>query len=143
MALHRRKMLRAAAGAAVLIGSNRFEDMLAAQGAPAVIKRDGARPALEEGVAVGDVLHDRALIWSRCDRPARMIVEWDTSDRFRDPRRLLGPSVIEAADFTGKCGLGGLPAGQRIFYRVQFQDLRDLKNWCEPRSQRMPMSSAC
>ena len=73
MALHRRKMLRAAAGAAVLIGSNRFEDMLAAQGAPAVIKRDGARPALEEGVAVGDVLHDRALIWSRCDRPARMI----------------------------------------------------------------------
>jgi alkaline phosphatase D len=132
MDLQRRKMFRAAAGAAALAYTNRFAQMLAAQEAPAVIKRDGARPALEQGVAAGDVLHDRAIVWSRCDRSARIMVEWDTSDRFRDPRRLLGPSVIEATDFTGKCDLRDLPAGQRIFYRVQFQDLRDLKNWSEP-----------
>lgn len=132
MTLQRRKILRAAAGASALAYSNHFACMLAAQDAPAVIKRDGARPHLEQGVAAGDVLHDRAIVWSRCDRPARMLVEWDTSDRFRDPRQQLGPSVIEATDFTGKCDLRDLPAGQRIFYRVQFQDLGDLRNWSEP-----------
>ena len=132
MTLQRRTILRAAAGAAALAYSNHFARMLAAQDAPAVIKRDGARPRSEQGVAAGDVLHDRTIVWSRCDRPARMMIEWDTSDRFRDPRRLLGPSVIEGTDFTGKCDLRDLPAGQRIFYRVQFQDLGDLKNWSEP-----------
>src|SRR5262245_57850205 len=132
MTLQRRKILRAAAGAAALAYSNHFARMLAAQDAPAVIKRDGTRPRLEQGVAAGDVLHDRAITWSRCDRPARMMAKWDTSDRFRDPRGQLGPSVIETADFTGKCDLRDLPAGQRIFYRVQFQDLRDLRNWSEP-----------
>jgi alkaline phosphatase D len=132
MALHRRKILRAAAGTAALVGSNRFAQFLRAQEPPAVIKRDQARPKSDQGFAAGDVLHDRAIIWSRCDRPARMLVEWDTTDRFRDPRRMLGPSVIEATDFTGKCDLRDLPAGQRIFYRVQFQDLRDLKNLSEP-----------
>ena len=100
MALHRRKIL---SGAAALVSINRFERMLAAQEPPGVIKRDGARPKLLQGVAAGDVLHDRAIVWSRCDRPARMLVEWDMSDHFRDPRRLLGPSVIEASDFTGIC----------------------------------------
>jgi alkaline phosphatase D len=132
MALHRRNVLRAAAGAAALISGNRFASMLAAQEVPGVIRRDGARPRLEQGVASGDVLHDRAIVWSRCDRPARMIVEWDTNERFGDPRRLLGPSVIEATDFTGKCDLHELPAGQRVFYRVQFQDLHDLKSYSEP-----------
>src|SRR5262245_2467566 len=132
MTLHRRKVLRAAVGTATFAYSNRFTQMLAAQDAPTVIKRDGARPRLEQGVAAGDVLHDRAMVWSRCDRPARMMVEWDTSNHFRDPRRSLGPSVIEATDFAGTCDLRELPAGQRIFYRVQFQDLRDLKNWSEP-----------
>src|SRR2546421_9320441 len=107
MALHRRKALCASAGAAILLGTGRLSRMLAAQEAPAVIKRYGARPQLEQGVAGGDVLHDRAIIWSRCDRPARMLVEWDTSDRFRDPHGLVGPSVIEASDFTGKCDLRG------------------------------------
>ncbi len=132
MALSRRKMLQAAAGAAALISGNRFANMLAAQEAPGVIKRDGARPRLEQGVASGDVMHDRAIIWSRCDRSARMIVDWDTSEHFRDPHRVAGPSVIEATDFTGKCDLREVPAGQRLFYRVQFRDLGDLKNFSEP-----------
>jgi alkaline phosphatase D len=129
MALHRRNVLQAAAA---LISGNHLASMLAAQEAPGVIKRDGVRPRLEHGLAAGDVLHDRAMIWSRCDRPARMIVEWDTSDQFRDPHRVVGPAAIEAMDFTGKCDLRDLSAGQRMFYRVQFQDLRDLKNLSEP-----------
>ncbi|HMC11054.1 MAG TPA: alkaline phosphatase D family protein [Pirellulaceae bacterium] len=106
--------------------------MLAAQEAPAAIKRDGARPATAQGVSSGDVGHDRAILWSRCDRPARMFVEWATSERFADSQRVAGPAVIDAADFTGKIDLRVLPAGQRIFYRVQFQDLGDLKTWSEP-----------
>src|SRR5262249_15010709 len=95
-------------------------------------KRDGARPVIAEGVASGDVGHDRAILWSRCDRAARMIVEWDTSDRFANGRRVVRPAAIEATDFTAKIDLRGLPAGEHIFYRVQFQDLRDLKNLSEP-----------
>jgi alkaline phosphatase D len=106
--------------------------MLAAQQAPAVVKREGARPTAAQGVASGDVAHDRAIVWSRCDRPGRMFVEWSLSERMEDATRVAGPSVLEATDFTGKIDLRGLPPAQRIFYRVLFQDLRDLKNWSEP-----------
>jgi alkaline phosphatase D len=106
--------------------------MLAAQEPAAAIRREGARPVAAQGVAAGDVGHDGAMIWSRADRPAQMVVEWATNEQFRDARRVVGPSAIEASDFTAKLDLRGLPAGERIFYRVQFQDLRDLKNWSEP-----------
>ena len=61
-----------------------------------------------------------------------MMVEWETNERFADARQVIGPAAIEATDFTGKIDLRGLPAGERIFYRVQFQDLRDLKTLSEP-----------
>ncbi len=131
MPVSRRKLLQSTA-AVTLLGNGRLGQLLAAQEAPAAIKRDGARPQIAEGVASGDVGHDRAIVWSRCDRPARMLLQWDTSDRFAEARHVLGPSVIEASDFTGKIDVRGLPAGQRIFYRVQFQDLRDLKTLSEP-----------
>jgi len=131
MRIHRRTLLQASATGAI-VGTDRFAQMLAAQEAPAAIKREGARPALAQGVASGDVGHDRAILWSRCDRPGQMQVEWATTESFREPNRLLGPAAIEATDFTAKLDLRGLPAGQRIFYRVQFQDLRDLKSFSEP-----------
>ena len=132
MNIRRRKMLQASAATGALLASERFAAMLAAQQAPAAIKREGARPQVAQGVASGDVGYDRAIIWSRCDRPAQMLVEWALTESFADPRRILGPAVIEATDFTAKIYLRGLPAGQRIFYRVLFQDLRDLKTWSEP-----------
>ncbi len=125
MKIRRRTILHAAAAT----GLSRI---LAAQEPPAVIRREGTRPAAIRGVASGDVGHDRAIIWSCADRPSQMVVEWDTTDRFRDAKSVLGPAVIEATDFTGKQDLRGLPAGERIFYRVRFQDLRDLKAWSEP-----------
>jgi alkaline phosphatase D len=126
--MHRRTLLKTSA----ILAADRFAAMLAAQEPPAAIKRTGARPQLAQGVASGDVGHDRAIIWSRCDRPGRMLVEWATTESFREPHRVLGPSAIEATDFTAKLDLRGLPAGERIFYHVQFQDLRDLKTWSEP-----------
>jgi len=130
--IQRRTILRASAAAGVLAGTDCLRHMLSAQDAPVAIKRDGARPAALQGVASGDVGHDRVMVWSRCDRPAQMVVEWSISDRFTDLNRVPGPAAIEATDFTAKLDLGGLPPGERIFYRVLFQDLRDLKNWSEP-----------
>lgn len=132
MKIQRRTLLRASLASGALSSADRFAAMLAAQEPPAAIKREGTRPALAQGIASGDVTHDRAMIWSRCDRPGQMQVEWAATESFQEPHRVLGPAAIEATDFTAKLDLRGLPPGQRIFYRVQFQDLRDLKTWSEP-----------
>ena len=47
-------------------------------------------------------------------------------------RRLRGPAAIETTDFTAKLDLTGLPAGQDIFYRLQWQDLADVNLVSEP-----------
>lgn len=96
----------------------------AAEPGPAVVR--GARPGVPNGVASGDVTGDAAVIWSRTDREARMVVEWDTTDSFRAPRRVVGPVTGPAADYTAKLLLEGLPAGQRIAYRVRFEDRQGL-----------------
>ncbi|HEY2411329.1 MAG TPA: PhoD-like phosphatase N-terminal domain-containing protein, partial [Pirellulaceae bacterium] len=127
--MHRRKFLRTASTAAL---TTSLSKILRAQDPPPIIRKGGARPTTPHGTAAGDVAHDRAIIWSASDRPAQMLVEWDKTDRFRDPTRVLGPAAIEATDFTGKLDLRNLPPGERIFYRVLFQDLRDLKTWSEP-----------
>ncbi len=81
----------------------------------------GNLPKLPDGIASGDVTDDSAIIWSRTDRPARMIVEWSASDRFTDARRVVGPVATPETDFATKLRLRGLPHGQRIFYRVRFE----------------------
>ncbi|WP_025130756.1 alkaline phosphatase [Pseudomonas sp. PH1b] len=90
--------------------------------APAVIASVKDRPQLTDGVQSGDLLGDRAMIWSRSDRPARMVVEWDTRSVFSNPRRLLSPLADARTDFTARVELTGLPANQAIFYRVTFED---------------------
>jgi phosphodiesterase/alkaline phosphatase D-like protein len=44
----------------------------------------GGKPQLVQGIQIGDVLGDRAVIWSRADRPARLVVDYDVSSRFDD-----------------------------------------------------------
>ncbi|MDR4306757.1 PhoD-like phosphatase N-terminal domain-containing protein [Chelatococcus sambhunathii] len=46
------------------------------------------RPMLPSGVQSGDVGADRAIVWGRADRPSRMIVEWSTTESFKDARRV-------------------------------------------------------
>ena len=100
--------------------------------APAVITSDAARPAIPFGVQSGDVSGDRAIVWSRTDRPARLLVEWATNDSFRGATRVIGPAALTESDFTARVDLTGLPAGQQIFYRVRFQDLATPKVSSEP-----------
>jgi alkaline phosphatase D len=105
--------------------------MLLAGMAPSVVRSEAIRPKLSEGVAVGDLLDDRAVLWTRADRPCRVVVEWDVTDQFAAPHRVVGPFAVENTDFTAKLELEGLPASQRIAYRVMTEDLRDTKNRSE------------
>lgn len=90
------------------------------------------RPLLPSGVQSGDVGADRAMVWARTDRASRMLVEWSTTESFKDARRVVGPAAIGGGDFTSRVDLRRLPAGQDIFYRVRFEDLRDLSAVSEP-----------
>jgi alkaline phosphatase D len=104
--------------------------------APALFQRETARPGVPYGTAIGDVTGSRAVIWSRSDRPARMRVEWSTTESFQNVRHAAAPTAVAraATGLTARVDLAGLPAGQRIFYRVLFEDLADARNLSVPAS---------
>jgi alkaline phosphatase D len=77
-------------------------------------------PQLTHGVQIGDVATGRALVWARCAEPARMQIEWDTTERFARPRRVQGPDVTPDGDLTATAPITGLPDAQRVFVRVRF-----------------------
>lgn len=117
---------------------------LTAAGGILLPRRSGAqaapppgRPLAAQGVQSGDLAPGQAMIWSRTDRPARMWVEWATNEQFSNARRVSGPAALEHTDFTAKLDLRNLPGGQQLFYRVQFQDLTDLRNLSEPVAGRL------
>jgi alkaline phosphatase D len=115
MHMDRRTLLRAGA-----LGTG----LLVAGALPAgadVLKRD--RPMLTHGVQSGDVTTDGALVWTRADRPSRMLVEVSGDPSFRHSQCLRGPVLTPATDGTGKLRLRGLPAGRDVYYRVQAEDL--------------------
>ncbi len=97
-----------------------------------MVTSEASRPAAPQGVAAGDVGDGRAVVWSRADRPARMFVEYATTERFENAKRVPGPVALDTSDFTSRVVLHDLPAGQRIFYQVLYQDLSDLRRWSLP-----------
>jgi alkaline phosphatase D len=76
------------------------------------------RPGVAYAVQAGDVTADRAVIWSRNDRPGQLIVEW-TSGRDRG-RRVAGPWALPETDLTARVDLSGLPPDATVFYRAYF-----------------------
>lgn len=78
-------------------------------------------PRLTHGVQAGDAATGRALVWARCDGPGRMMVEWDTTDRFDKPRRVAGPTVSPASGLAATVAIDGLPDDQTVFYRARFE----------------------
>jgi alkaline phosphatase D len=102
--------------------------VLAAQ-APALLRAD--RPGASWGSMAGDVTPGEATIWSRCDRPARMLVSWRTSPNGA-LQRVRGPVVTPETDFTGRVHLSGVPSGQTVLYEVQFEELTRGKAVSEP-----------
>jgi alkaline phosphatase D len=100
--------------------------------APAPITSDGERPQIRYGVMSGDPTGGRAIVWSKTDRPARMLVEYATREDFRGAQRVAGPAALADTDYTARVDLRQLPPGAQIFYRVTFQDLADLKTVSTP-----------
>ncbi|HEV7367750.1 alkaline phosphatase D family protein, partial [Arenibaculum sp.] len=120
-----------AAAGGTLVAATALPGRLLAQ-APAIVTAPSRRIAIPYGVQAGDLDRGRAVVWSRADRPARMLVEVATTESFRDARRIEGPMALADTDFTAKLDLTGLPEGQTVFYRVTFQDLADLQSRSEP-----------
>ncbi|WP_213953492.1 alkaline phosphatase D family protein [Variovorax sp. dw_954] len=129
MSMRRRDLFHAATAAGAGLAIPRWAT---AQSAPAAITRDGARPQMTSGVQSGDAQADRAIVWTRADRPARLWLEWSTVASFADAQRVRGPYLLEDSDFTGRIDLTGLPAGQEIFYRASLQDLGNERVFSQP-----------
>jgi alkaline phosphatase D len=74
-------------------------------------------------VQVGDVQAQRAMLWARADRPARMRVETALDAAFRHPVAQRGPHALEVSDYTARIDVTGLPEDSEIFYRIAFDYL--------------------
>jgi len=112
--LSRRSFLAASAtGAAALsLGA-------AATSAPALVRT--GRPRIPSGVAAGDVMPRSAVLWSRADRPGRMIVDLTRNGRFDQAVRIRGRRTDARLDFTSELSLSHLRPGQRYDYRIAFE----------------------
>lgn len=96
---------------------------LARAQAPATLVSDSERPVVAWGLQIGDVLKDRAIVWSRTDRAARLFVEWSLDERFRKSHVLRGPHALEVSDFTARIDLTELPPGEHVHVRAYFEAL--------------------
>ncbi|MBI3231381.1 MAG: alkaline phosphatase D family protein [Burkholderiales bacterium] len=93
--------------------------------APAIIIADSTRPRIPCGVMSGDVTGQSAMLWSRSDRPARIMVEYADNAAFRRSKRIAGPLALPSSDYSARLELTGLRPGQTTFYRIQFEDLQN------------------
>ncbi len=107
--------------------------MLGAILAPAFVRAEDSRPKITHGVQSGDPADDSALIWTRADRPARMLIEVAGDERFtKTLQRVRGPHMLESTDFTASHVLTGLPAGADLYYRITLESLREGRALSEP-----------
>ena len=116
-------MLTRRAFGSLLVASAASSSSRALGQSPAIISSEKDRPSITHGVSAGDVGAGSAVVWSRADRPSRMVVEYATTDSFRDARRVVEPAALPEDDYTAKVILKDLPPGQQVVYRVTFQDL--------------------
>ena len=118
----RRRFLQA--GAATVAGAV-LPRWTLANGAPAIVTSDEERPQALQGLQFGDPSRGSVIVWSRSDRPSRMLVEWSYDEQFNEAYRLAGPYALEESDFTARQDLAGLEPGSDVFVRVSFQSLNN------------------
>ncbi len=102
------------------------------KGAPAIITSGTERPQALQGLHFGDPGNGSVVVWSRSDRPARMLVEWSCDEQFQEVRRVVGPHALDTTDFTARQALEGLEPGSEVFVRVTFQSLNNDRATSEP-----------
>lgn len=102
---------------------------LALPGTASAVRRDAGgalvgrnRPGLPSGIASGDLTSNSAVVWSRTDRRARLVVDLTSHGRFDRAIGLRGPVTGPDSDFTAQLPLRGLRPGQRYDYRIGFED---------------------
>ncbi|MGD1875203.1 MAG: alkaline phosphatase D family protein [Mastigocoleus sp.] len=127
----RRFLVNSALSAAGIVTTNLLSKSAFAE-APGIITSDKMRPKIPYGVASGDINNNGAVIWSRSDRPSRMIVEYANNQSFRNAQRVVCSATLDIDDFTGRVYLDELPPNQQIFYRVIFQDLANTNTYSAP-----------
>src|SRR5690348_6495533 len=100
--LSRRRFLRGttAAGIATLAGGI----------AAPRISRAAAQPNITHGIQSGDAAFDRAVLWSRTDRPANAIFEWSATESFKESTTLPSVAALPETDFTAKLLATDLPS---------------------------------
>lgn len=109
----------------VLVGSSAsLSSIFSFAQAPAIISSEASRPQMQLGVQSGDTLLGSSMVWSRADRESKMWVQWDTVEKFKNPRKIPASYALENSDFTARIDLSELPSGENIFYKVQFEDLK-------------------
>ncbi|MEU0468157.1 MULTISPECIES: alkaline phosphatase [unclassified Amycolatopsis] len=87
----------------------------------ALVRKD--RPVLTHGIQSGDVTPNSALVWTRADRPSRMIVEVSRDPSFRHARTVRGPLLTPDTGGTGKLRISALAPGTELHYRVTAESL--------------------
>lgn len=91
-----------------------------------------AAPEMNQGIQIGDVTDGHAIIWSRSDRPARMMLEYAFDASFSNAIQIRGPYAVAKNDYTAKQDLTNLPAGKDVYVKVWFEDLTNDRNPSEP-----------
>jgi alkaline phosphatase D len=94
---------------------------LAACSSPRSAADLGSHPEVQWGVQVGDVTANSAVIWSRADRVARLVVQIENGPE------MAGEDATEASDFTARAVVRNLAPGTRVRYRARF----DRSDWLE------------
>ncbi len=89
-------------------------------------------PVMEQGIQFGDLQNGRVMVWSRSNRPSRMMIEYALNDQFTDAKTVRGPYALPINDFTAKQELAGLPLGKDVFVKVWFEDLTNERTKSEP-----------
>src|SRR5262245_33502888 len=113
-ALTRRQFLRTTLSCAAMTAAGGI--------AKPCLSRAADRPRITHGLQSGDVSVDSGVVWARCDRPARMLVEVAATESFRDLHGTVWVDAMPESDFTAKALIEDLPPGADIFYRIRFQD---------------------
>ncbi|MEI2385630.1 alkaline phosphatase D family protein [Breoghania sp. JC706] len=108
--------------------------LLAAAGGLAMpaLSRAASRPVISHGLQSGDVTTNSGMVWTRADRPSKVMFEIATREDFANARRLSPLNALPDSDLTAKRLIENLPADQDIFYRVTLADLNDVNATSEP-----------
>lgn len=92
----------------------------------------GTEPKMDQGIQIGDLAPGRAMIWSRTDRPSRMMLQYAFNPDFEQAVTIRGPYAMESSDFTARQDLVNLPESKDVYVKVWFEDLTNERNACEP-----------